>query len=144
MHKPKEVALPDRVIQCGYTYVCSDEPLKMGDWYIDHQKHNWVYGNPIEDCNSESLAIFINKENTGTSWRSKKIIATDDPKLIAAGVPAVDIPGQLRDRFKIDMLQAFHGGCEQGANIKPGEVAGLFEDWFNKKYSHECQRHPNN
>lgn len=77
MHISRNVRLPDIVKYGGFTYHLCNEPLKKGDWYICHQKYNWHYGSPVEDCDSDSLAKFINEERSG--WYSRKIKFTDDP-----------------------------------------------------------------
>lgn len=129
-----ELPLPDKVHIRGYTYILSDAPLQQGDWYIDHQKYNWVCGYPVEDCDSEGLANFINKEKRKPNyWNSKKVSDTDDPKLINAGVSSITL-GPDRERFKIDMLQAFDSGCKQKIGMNAENIAESFEEWFNKKY----------
>lgn len=83
----KDIPLPKRVKYEGFIYILSDELIKKGDWYIDHQKYNFGIGNALEDCDSEGLAEFINERNEDPkSWHSKKIIATNDPVLNYYGI----------------------------------------------------------
>ena len=78
--------LPTFIHYEGFMYILSDEPLKKGDWYVDHQKYCYKM-NPIEDCDSDSLADFINERRSG--WRSKKIEQTNDPVLNYYGVKSI-------------------------------------------------------
>lgn len=83
----RNAPLPRIVEYEGFIYELSDEPLKKGDWYVDHQKYNWGIGDCIEDCDSEGLAEFINKEKENPKmWHSKKIVATNDPVLNYYGI----------------------------------------------------------
>lgn len=76
--------LPDEVEYGGFIYILSDDALRKGDYYMDHQKYATRYGDPIEDCDSDGLAEFINRRSRG--WYSRKIIATNDPVLNYYGV----------------------------------------------------------
>lgn len=88
--KGKDVPLPERVEYEGFVYILSDDPLSSGDWYIDHQKYNWMTGNCVEDCTGQSLAEFINRANKDPdSWHSKKIVASDDPVLNYYGIKSL-------------------------------------------------------
>lgn len=75
--------IPERVEYEEFIYLTSNDLLKKGDWYVDHQKY-YLGWNPIEDCDSKSLASFINGKKSG--WHSKKIIASNNPNLISKGV----------------------------------------------------------
>jgi hypothetical protein len=67
-----------------------DEFLLVGDFYLDFTLLDYNSPNAIEQCDTQSLANYINNSYKGVEplkRLSAKIIASDDPVLIAQGVP---------------------------------------------------------
>ena len=88
MRKKTEDKFDYTMYYAGYRYQVSEDLLKRGDYFYDFILHN-LGGNPVQFCDTESLADFINKDYAKKEFkkrRSAKIIATNDPALNIMGI----------------------------------------------------------
>jgi len=73
----------------NYTYKVSEDMISVGDWCYNFEIAA-IGGHPLLECDSQKLVNMINNSYEKSSFIkriSAKIVATDDPTLIASGVP---------------------------------------------------------
>lgn len=85
------VSEPNRLYQ--HLNLCSNQPIKEGDWYY---------------CPKRNLR-FLNNTDRPVLSEWKKIEFSSDPKLISDGVPAID--GNTKARIKCSLCGDVHISC---------------------------------
>jgi len=103
-----------------HIYITSSEEIKEGDWFI-HYSHNTTSLHQAKSVVPESI-ITINDEGC---WmiNSKKIILTDNSKIIADGVQSID------DNFLKWFVKNSSCDFVEVEEIGPGFPAGIY--WIN-------------
>lgn len=90
MKKNKEEEKFDYEMSTKYKYKLSEDLVEIGDYIYDFEIRNLRgYGKETLKVDTEDFAKVINTHYKNTPFekrRSAKIIATNDPKLIADGV----------------------------------------------------------
>ena len=105
--QPKRLTVEDLKVKIGeYEYVLSTDEIKEGYWFI-HESHNIKRVYKCEKIIGKSIVIDNSNSSCWTDY-SKKIIATNNPELIADGVPET-LPVQdtfIADHDKLSLQMA--------------------------------------